>query len=72
MTSPEQDKELSKGADAASEEGKALHGDRANPEVFEQPEAITLDGDTRIATEAPAEPFDAKRDRDPHPDDMVK
>lgn len=63
MTSPEQDKELSKGADAASEEAKALHGDKADPEVFEQPEAVTLDGDTRIATSAP---------QDPDPKDMVK
>lgn len=30
-------------------EAEALHGDKARGEVFDQPEAVTLPGDTRIA-----------------------
>jgi hypothetical protein len=34
----------------ATPEAIALHGDQAREERHEQPEAVTLDGDTRIAT----------------------
>jgi hypothetical protein len=35
----------------ATEEARAIHGDKAREERYDQPEAVTLDGDTRIATE---------------------
>lgn len=34
-----------------SEEAKALHGAKAQPEQYEQPAAVALDGDTLIARE---------------------
>lgn len=33
-----------------TEEAAALHGEQAAEEKYPQPEAVTLDGDTRIAT----------------------
>lgn len=55
----EQRDELAKGEDAATEEAKALHGDKANPEVFDQPadgETVTLPADTVVAKEPLDEP----------------
>lgn len=37
--------------EGATTEAVALHGDRARVETHEQPEAVVLDGDTRISTE---------------------
>lgn len=31
---------------------RVLHGDNARGEVFDQPEAVVLDGDTRVAVPA--------------------
>lgn len=54
-TQGEQTKQVPGSADHAPEpatpEAKAMHGDKARGEVFDQPEAVVLDGDTRIATE---------------------
>lgn len=33
-----------------TEAAEALHGSKARGEVFDQPDAVTLPGDTRIAT----------------------
>lgn len=35
-----------------TEAAKLLHGENARGEVYDQPEAVTLPGDTRIATSA--------------------
>lgn len=37
----------------ATEEALALHGDKAREERYDQPEAVTLDSSTRIATAEP-------------------
>lgn len=34
-----------------SEIAEVLHGDKANPEVFEQPDAVELPAETLVATE---------------------
>lgn len=39
--------------EGATTEAVALHGDQARAETHEQPEAVTLDGSTRIATSDP-------------------
>lgn len=36
--------------DGATPEAVAMHGDQARTEQYPQPEAVTLDGGTRIAT----------------------
>lgn len=70
MTTPEQEQELDKGSKAATEEAQLLHGKKANPEVFEQPDAddvVELNPSaTVIAKEAAPDPLD------PNPDDMVR
>jgi hypothetical protein len=42
----------------ATAEAVALHGSEARAERHPQPESVTLDGDTRIATSEPAEADD--------------
>lgn len=49
------------GEQIANGAADALHGDRANVEKFEQPEADALESRTLIATDAPGEP-DGRRD----------
>lgn len=52
-TQGEQAQQVPGSADHAPEpatpEAEALHGEKARGEVFDQPEAVTLPGDTRIA-----------------------
>jgi hypothetical protein len=43
----------------ATDEAVALHGDKAASEKHDQPEAVTLDGSTRIATGEPEDGNDA-------------
>jgi len=38
--------------DGATEVARVLHGDQARAEQYEQPEAVTLPGDTRVAAPA--------------------
>lgn len=49
------------GDEIANGAADALHGDRANVEKHEQPEADALESRTLIATDAPGEP-DGRRD----------
>lgn len=39
-----------------TEAGEALHGDQAVEEKYPQPDAVTLDASTRVATDAPGHP----------------
>jgi hypothetical protein len=58
-----QREQLAKGEDAASEQGEVLHGDKANPEVFEQPaqgETVELNpAGTVVAKEQAPDPLDS-------------
>lgn len=38
--------------DGATEVARVLHGDQARAEQYEQPDAVTLPGDTRVAAPA--------------------
>jgi hypothetical protein len=52
--------QLAKGEDAASEQGEVLHGAKANPEVFEQPDdAVEIaPAGTVVAKEQAPDPLD--------------
>jgi hypothetical protein len=50
----EYDEQQEQSAGKPTAEAEALHGAQAEPEQYPQPEAVVLDGGTRIATDGSA------------------
>lgn len=56
MNNDKQSKATDTPAENATEAAQVLHRDQAVEEKYPQPEAVTLDASTRIATDAPGRP----------------